>query len=150
MIKGSSLTFSEAESKLAEEDRKSEKWTKHFFDKDDNDPRLYDICLNLDNIGPAVAASIIVGAARGITNGDATIMRKMLSDTALAAEIEARMLDVFPEVQALVTSGRVIVQVKGSLLQEKQIVEKAQDILKEIRGIDSVRISVAPSMYVPF
>jgi len=78
------------------------------------------------------------------------MMRKKLSDMALAAKTEARLLEVFPGVEASANEGEVFVRVQGSILQEKAIVEKASKIMRDIEGIKSARIGVAPSIFVPF
>jgi hypothetical protein len=77
-------------------------------------------------------------------------MRKRLKDMALAAKIEARLLESFTEVEAIADDGNVFVRVQGSILQEASIVEKAGKIMANIEGIRAVRIGVAPSIFVPF
>ena len=140
----------DVERKLLEEDRKRAKWTKLMFNKNEHDPRLYDLCINLHGIGIEAAAKIVVGAAEACVDGNDQSMRKRLSDMALAAEVEARLMDAFPEVQATAADGKIFVQINGSLLQEASIVKKAEAIIKEIEGIKSAYIGVTPSIYVPF
>ena len=120
------------------------------FDKDDKNPQLYDLYLNLKNISLDMAVAIIVDMAKLSLNGNAMIMRKRLKDMALAAKIEASLLESFPEVQAIADDGDVFIRVQGSILQEELIVKKANKIMANIEGIRSVRIGVAPSIFVPF
>ena len=71
-------------------------------------------------------------------------------DLALAAKTEARLLEVFPEVEAVARDGEVFVSVKGSLLQQDMIIERAKNIISEIKDIRSAKIGVSPSVFVPF
>ena len=144
------VTYEEAQKRLVKEDKERVKWTKYLYGKDNHDPRLYDLHLNLHNISLDAAVTIIVGMAQVSTNGHVEMMRKKLRDMALAAKTEAWLLEIFPEVEAVARDGEVFVSVQGSILQEKLIEEKAREIMAKIDGIKTVRIGVAPSIYVPF
>ena len=144
------LSFEEARKRLTRKDRERARWTKQLYGKDDHDPRLYDLYLNLHGISVDAAVTIIAGAAHVSTNGHMEMMRSRLRDMALAARTEAWLLKVFPEVEAVARDGEVFVSVKGSILQEKMIAEKARKIVAEIDGVKTVNVGVAPSIYVPF
>lgn len=144
------LSLKKTQKRLAREDKQRSRWTKQFFDKDNQDPSLYDLYLNLRNISLETAAVVIADTAELSQNGNAMIMRKRLKDMALAAKIENRLLEVFPGVEAVADDGDVLVRVQGSILQEEAIVEKAGKILSAIEGIKSAKIGVAPSIFVPF
>lgn len=144
------LSYEEAQKRLIKEDKERLKWTKYLYGKDNQDPRLYDLYLNLHNINLDAAVTIIVGMAQVSTNGHVEMMRKKLRDMALAAKTEAWLLEVFPEVEAVARDGEVFVSVQGSILQHQLIEEKAREIVTKIDGVKTVRIGVAPSIYVPF
>lgn len=144
------LTFEAAERGLTKEDNKRAKWTRFLYGKDNNDPKLYDIFLNLNNIDEDAAVAIITGTTQVSTNGHHDMMRKMLKDLAMAAEAEARLLTLFPEVEAVARDGELFVSVQGSILQQQLIADKARQIISQIEGVRNARIGVAPSIYVPF
>jgi len=144
------LTYADAKKKLVQEDKERTRWTKYLYGKNNHDPRLYDLYLNLHNISLDAAVEIIVGMTRVSTNGHVELMKEKLKDMALAAKTESRLLEVFPEVEAVARNGVVFVRVQGSILQEKLISEKARKVMAEIDGVKAVRIGVAPSIYVPF
>ena len=144
------LSFKETKKIIIKKEKERSRWTKQMFDKDDKNPQLYDLYLNLKNISLDMAVAIIVDMAKLSLNGNALIMRKRLKDMALAAKIEASLLESFPEVQAIADDGDVFIRVQGSILQEELIVKKANKIMANIEGIRSVRIGVAPSIFVPF
>lgn len=144
------LSSEEAKKRLSQEDKKRAKWTKYLYGNGDHDPRFYDLYLNLHNFSLDAAVSIIVGTAQVSTNGNMELMRKKLRDMALAAKTEARLLEVFPEVEAVARDGEVFVTVQGSIIQEEIIARRARRMISEIEGIRKVSIGVAPSIYVPF
>lgn len=144
------LGYKETRKRLIKDEKERSRWTKQMFDKDNQNPQLYDLYLNLKNISLDTAVAVIVDMAKLSLNGNAMMMKKMLKDMALAAKIEARLLESFTEVEAVADDGDVFVRVQGSILQEKSIVEKARKIMSNVEGIRSVRIGVAPSIFVPF
>lgn len=144
------LTYDEAMKKLIRGDKERAKWTKYLYGRDNRDPRLYDLYLNLHSINLDTAVAIIVGSSQVSTNGHVEMMRNKLRDMALAAKTEARLLEVFPEVEVIAKDGEVFVRVNGSIVQEEMIAERARKIVSEVEGVGSVRIGVVPSIYVPF
>jgi cytidylate kinase len=144
------LPYGEAEKRLLREDNERARWARQTYGKDDHDPRLYDLYLNLHNISRDAAVSIIIGTAQVSTNGNEEMMRKKLRDMALAAKTEARLLELFPELVVVAKDGEVFVSVNGSLLQEERIRERARRMVSGIEGIRKLNIGVEPSIYVPF
>lgn len=144
------LSYEKAKKQLDQKDKQREKWTKYLYGKDNRDPRLYDLYLNLHYINIDAAVAIIIGTAQTLTNHDMEMTRRKLMDLALAAKTEARLLEVFPEVEAVARDGEVFVSVKGSLLQQDMIIERAKNIISEIKDIRSAKIGVSPSVFVPF
>ena len=144
------LNYEEAKKKLIKEDKERERRAKSLYDIANHDPSNYDLSLNLHNISIDKAAAIIVGTAQVSMNGHGDLMMKRLKDMALAAKTEARLLAVFPQVEAVARDGEVFVSVRGSILQEEMIVEKAKRIVSGIEGVKEVRIGILSSEFVPF
>ncbi|MFC1821717.1 AAA family ATPase [Thermodesulfobacteriota bacterium] len=144
------LNYEGAKKRLIKEDKKRERWEKSLYGIDNHDPSNYDLSLNLHNISIDKATAIIIGMAQVSMNGHRGLMMKRLNDMALEAKTEARLLDVFPEVEAVARDGEVFVSVRGSILQEEMIVERAKRIVSGIKGVKEVRIGILSSEFVPF
>jgi hypothetical protein len=144
------LGYEDARKILLRQDKERARWTKYLYGKDNHDPRLYDLYLNLHSIQRNVAVSTIVATARTSRNGHEEMMRRRLKDMALAAKTEAQLLEIFPEVEAVAKEGQVFVSVNGSILQEDKIVHEAREMVSRIEGIEGVSIGVSPTAYVPF
>ena len=143
-------TYGEARKGLLREDNERANWASQMYGKDNQDPRLYDIYLNLHNVSRRAVVSVIIGMAQISENGNARIMRKRLRDMALAAKTEARLLELFPEVEAVAKDGEVFVSVNGSVLQEERIIDRAREMVSGMEEIRKIHIGVKPSIYVPF
>lgn len=144
------LSYKSAKRKLVQEDKKRNKWTKYLCGIDNHDPRLYDFSLNLRNISLEVAVDIVIGTSCLWPKEEMELTKKRLMDMALASRAEAQLREVFPEVSVDARDGQVFVTIQGSILQEEIIIERARRIMSKSDGIQAARISVAPSIYVPF
>ncbi|MBU0513634.1 MAG: cytidylate kinase-like family protein [Proteobacteria bacterium] len=140
----------EARRLIERRDAERKGWTRYLYDRDNHDPELYDIYLNLQGIGVDQAVEIIVNAMKISTNGHMPVMRKMLADRALEAKVEARLLEIFPDVQVQVREGEVFARINASIVQEDMVARKARGAVSDIEGVKAVRVGVAPSNYVPF
>jgi cytidylate kinase len=139
----------QATRRLLEEDKKRREWTKHLYGKDNHDPELYDIYVNLHNISVEKAVRIILDTAGISTNGYGPQMKQRLADLALQARTEALLLEAFPEVTAEAHDGEVFARVSGSIVQSEAISSKAKDVL-EREGITNAHVGVAASGFAPF
>jgi len=140
----------EARRMLKLEDAERKGWTKYLYERDNHDPELYDIYINLQGITIEQAVEIIVNATKISTNGHMPMMRKMLADRTLEAKVEARLLEIFPDVQVQVRDGEVFARINASIIQEEVVARKARGAVEDIEGVKAVRVGVAPSNYVPF
>jgi len=144
------LSYKGAKRKLGQEDKKRNKWTKYLYGIDNHDPRLYDFYLNLRNISLNAAVDMIISTSCLWTKEDMELSKRRLRDMALAARAEAKLREVFPEVSVDARDGEVFVTIQGSILQEELIIERAREIISKNDDFHAVKISVAPSIYVPF
>jgi cytidylate kinase len=140
----------QARRQLDRQDAERRGWSKYLYGQDNRSPELYDIYLNLQGITIDQAAEIIINATKISTNGHMAVMRRMLADRALEAKVEARLLDLFPDVEVQVRDGEVFARINASIIQEEMVSRKARGAVAEIDGVKTVRVGVAPSNYVPF
>jgi cytidylate kinase len=140
----------EARRRLDRQDAERRGWSKYLYGRDNHDPELYDIYVNLKGISMEQAVEIIVSGMKISTNGHLPHMLRMLNDRALEAKVEARLLRVFPDVDVQVRDGEVFARINASLIQEDMVARKARVALDDVEGIKAVRVGVTPSNFVPF
>jgi cytidylate kinase len=140
----------EARRRIDRQDAERRGWSKYLYGRDNHDPGLYDIYVNLQGISIGQAVDIIINAMKISTNGHMPHMLRMLADRALEAKVEARLLQVFPDVDVQVRDGEVFARINASIIQEEMVARKARGAVEDIEGVKAVRVGVAPSNYVPF
>jgi len=144
------LDLEEARKRLIRDDRERDKWTKKMYGIDNHDPNRYDLSLNLHHLSSDAVVATIAGTVQALSPANRGLMIQKLKDTALAARVEARLLEVFPEVEVVARDGEVFVSVKGSIVQEASIRSRAENAAAGIEGVRQLHIGVTPSVFVPF
>ena len=125
---------------LHKSDREREAFTKFAFGVDWDDPGLYDMVLNMDNLSVALAVDTVVRLARSeeiqARSLDAMKSLEMMS---LARRADAALIEAGLPSSSLSVSvlelGKVLLT--GTVLSDSTAT-KAEEALKKVRGIESV------------
>ena len=148
---------------IENEDKNRSNWTRYLYKTDINDPKLYDIVINIGNLTIDSACEIICFAA----NSDAYVMttksKQALEDAAIASHINAALQSIC-DAQISVENGEVHVKVAaqkrrktshmspalenhlGASYQE-DLAEQINKIAYDIPGVKKVFCSIAPPYY---
>jgi cytidylate kinase len=125
---------------LHKSDREREAFIKFAFGVDWDNPELYDMVLNMDNLSVALGADIVVHLARSEEiQARSTDAMQSLEMMGLARRAEAALLEAGFSSAALsvavVQPGKI--QVSG-MVQTESTRTRAEAILKGVKGIESV------------
>jgi hypothetical protein len=150
LMKRQGVSESKAAGRIKREDAVRKAWTRRLYGKDQQDPGIYDVCINLNCIKKEAAVDIILEARKICTNGNLLHTRQRLQDLALEAKVEAKLLEVFPEVEVEVRNGEVFTRINASVIQAQMIQEKAKALLSKTEGITGLNLDVDVSPITPF
>lgn len=132
------LSEFEASRKVDLVDAERERWTKFFYGADVNDPTLYDMVLNLEQLSIEDAAAIVVNATRQPSNTTDDESRGRLRDLALASRIRASLMaddeTAGLELHVEAENGKVKL---GGLLSEAALA-KIAETLKALPGVTMI------------
>jgi len=124
------ISTAKAKRTLTAERRKRDKWTLAAFNRDEQDPALYDLVINLAQIDSDEAVDTIVKAIGYRKFKAMTYSRQSLADLALAAKVKATLSESLTDFRVQARNGRVVVICKA-LKRERQ---KKATVIKEITG----------------
>jgi cytidylate kinase len=125
---------------LHKSDHEREGFIKFAFGVDWDNPELYDVVLNIDNLSVALAADTVVHVARSeeiqarSLNAMESLEMMSLARRAEAALMEAGLFSAYLSVSAL-ESGKI--RLTGTVLSDSTAT-KAAEILKGVKGIEFV------------
>jgi len=134
---------------LHKSDREREAFIKFAFGVDWDNPELYDMVLNIDNLSVALAADTVVHLARSeeIKARSVDVM-KSLEMMGLARRAEAALIEAgFPTASlsvAVVEPGKI--RVTGAA-EGESTKTKVEEVLKRLKGVDSINNQIKVARY---
>jgi cytidylate kinase len=99
----------EALAVIKSEDKRRAQWTRYLYKMDLNDPKLYDIVINIGQLKVRDACDIICAAAHGDTYQTTMESQKAISDQAIISRIKAALQEIC---EADVSSRDGVVHIK--------------------------------------
>jgi len=138
------ITEKEARYLLIKDDEERRKWSMYLYGIDTKDPSLYDIVLHIDNLNVNDAVESLADTARRPCFQTTQESQMMIKDFHLAAKAQAVIFDKFPACEVKCKNGVVCVRIETALSVEKAVVNKVMHILKDVDGIEEVRVNIVP------
>jgi hypothetical protein len=121
---------------LKKDDDERRRWGMQIFGIDTWDPMLYDMVLHIKTLRVGDAVDLISHAAK-LPHFQATPeSQKLLDDLALAAGVEAALVEEIPSAKVEAKDGEVFVSIKGNLSQEEETIAMVQRIAHKVAGVD--------------
>ena len=157
------ISRQEAAAFLAGEDRQRALWTRYLYKVDIENPRIYDMILNIGGLKIIDACNIICAAAKSETFATTPESQGMLSDLAIVSHVKAALKDVC-EAEVKSTDGWVHVQVPAKRIRstgfasprlQRHVRETIQDdltkeivqIVQQVPGVKEVFCDVKRPYY---
>jgi len=146
------LSRDEAAAFLANEDKQRALWTRYLYKVDIENPRLYDMILNINGLKVWDACNMICTAAKSETFATTPESQRAISDLAIVSHVKAVLADIC-EADVQSTDGRVRVQVPAQRIRstgmtsprlQRHVRETIQDdmtkeIVQLVQGVPGVK-----------
>lgn len=133
-----------AAAKIQRIDDTRRKWGRYFYEVDIEDPTLYDLVINVDNMTVENAADLILSTVQLPCFQTTEQSRIKFQDLLLAAKANSALLADFPAASVTSKDGVVSVAIEGTLLQESSYQNRVNDALEGIVGIENVKTEIWP------
>jgi cytidylate kinase len=137
------ISEKEARHILKKDDEERRKWGMYLYGIDTKDPALYDLVLHIDNLKADDAVEILADIAMRPCFQTTRESQMIISDYYVTAKAQETLFDRFPSAQVKCKNGVVFVTIETTLSQEKEVINRIIDILKEkdIDGIKDVKVN---------
>lgn len=133
------LTDEEAIEQIERKDREREKWTRFLYGVDWLDPRLYDLCINLERLEMADAVKLVLEASRSPRFAPTDESLQAMADLVLSSRVKAALAaddrTVSAEVQVRAQAG--VVHLRGRL-RPASLVDAVIEVAEEVPGVERV------------
>lgn len=136
------ISLEKAEKYRAGQLLQRKKWSLAAYGQDETDLSRYDLAINLDQIAPGEAVNTITGAAAYRKFQVMTYSRKCLSDLALAAKVNAVLLQSMTDVRVRSRDGAVVVFTKTIGPQKRKKIAAIKELAGRVDGVGYVEVHV--------
>lgn len=143
-MKREKISADQARYILIKDDAERHKWSMTLYNLDIWDPKFYDMILHLDTMHVDEAVSIILHSIQHSCFQTTPQSRRKLDDLSLSAQVEAALIHNFPKATADARNGNVFVNIRGSLIDEKNISLKVTRIVEKVAGVNKVHVNIVP------
>ena len=143
-MKRENITADEARYILRKDDEERRKWGLALYGKDTWDSSLYDLVVHIKTKTVDDAVSLILHAAQFPCFKTTPESQKKIENLALAAEVNAALVDTYPTSETHAEDGVVSVKIEFPLIQEEQVTKEIKNIARKVDGVKEVRVHVLP------
>lgn len=132
---------------LKKDDEERYRWSHRLYGIDTRDPDLYDMLLHIDRLTVDDAVDIILNTIKKPSFNTTDKSRQMINNLALAARIEAKLINEFPAIKVAADNGNIIADLKGNFEKNEEIILQIEKAVKKMEGVATVQINIIPLVY---
>ena len=129
------------------EQARRKKWSLAAYNRDETDPALYDLMINLNQIDKSEAVYSIISASGYRKFQPITYSTKCLTDLALAAKVRTSLLKSVPDVGVQARDGTVLVYTKAFKQNKIEKIRQIKDLAGQIDGVGCVEVHVTKNLF---
>lgn len=129
---------------LRHDDAERRKWGQHLYGIDTNDPCLYDLVVQINRVTVDDAVDMIRELVKGEQFQTTEESQREIDDLAIAANVQATLMTLTPDVQVSANQGDVVVRTLKGLTQVNAATRSLQDLAKTVPGVG--RVDIIPGL----
>ncbi|MGA9754779.1 MAG: cytidylate kinase-like family protein, partial [Desulfobaccales bacterium] len=135
-MKRENISAAEARHILKKDDDERRRWSIQVFGVDTWDPMLYDMVLHIKSFKVDDAVALILQAVKLPCFRATPASQKILDDQALAARVQAALVEEFPTAKVSAQEGELFVNIKSNLTEEQEVIARVRRIASNVAGIE--------------
>jgi cytidylate kinase len=134
----------EARQILIKDDDERRKWGLYLYGIDTWDPRLYDVVLHIDKLKVDDVVDILINALQRPCFQTTPESERMIHDLAVAAKVEAALVENFPTAKASCKGGVVHLRIDAPRVHERRVNATVKELLGDMEGIQQLEVQIIP------
>ncbi len=119
------------------------RWSLAAFDRDENEPALYDLVVKLSQIETERAVGIIVDTIADRGFQPMSYSRQLLADMAVEARARSVLVQRFPDLRVRFVHGVLVVGITTTRREEEAQAAAIRELGSTVPGIDEIKVEVA-------
>lgn len=150
MAKREGVSEKEARKHIQRDDEQRKKWVKLFYDRDDTDPHIYDLMINVAQVPIDHAVKIIAETAQLRRFQPMTYSLKLIRNLELRYRVKAHLVDIDNDVRVDSENGNVVVYTKAKGRNKTRNVEMIRERVLQLADVKSVDVRVSEDLFERF
>lgn len=131
---------------LKKDDDERRRWSLHLYGTDPWDSRLFDMVLHIKTLSVEDAIEMIIDTVRKPIFQTTAQAHKIMDDLALAAKVQAKLVDLVPKIKVDADDGVIYVGNIGEALKvENKTNVEIKKIAGQIEGVKELKFAYYPS-----
>jgi cytidylate kinase len=118
------------------------RWAVAAFDRDEDDPSLYDLVIKLNQIDLERAVAIVADTVADRAFVPMSYSRKVLADMVVEAKARSLLLKEFPDLKVRLVHGTLEIDATSTRRGEQAHAEAVRELAATIPGVDDVTVRV--------
>lgn len=141
------VTEKEARKQILRDDDKHGKLMKWVYGRDDTDARLYDLVINVSQIGVEKAVEIITSTVKLKKFQPMAYSIRLLKNIELSCRVAAHLIDLDPDIRVRSEGGSVHVYAKASGRGMKKTPEIIKQRALKLPGVKSIEVHMSEDLF---
>lgn len=129
---------------LIKDDEERRKWGMNLYGIDTKDSSLYDVVLHIDNLKTDDAIEILTDIAKRSCFRSTPESMSIINDLYIAAKAQSIISGQIPSAEIKCKNSILFVTIETDLSLEKEVSDKVKNMLKDLEGINEIRVHVIP------
>ncbi len=142
MMEEGGMNEAAAAKALKKEDEARARMAHEIYRKQEDDPTLYDLTINLMQIDIEQAVEIVAEAVQHKRFKPMTFSRKLMKDQVLATQVKAELFSRHPDAQVSADGGQVLVTVPAVRRDQEKKISAVRDLARKVKGVASLKVEV--------
>ncbi|GAB4344886.1 MAG: cytidylate kinase family protein [Candidatus Abyssubacteria bacterium] len=141
------ISEKEARKRILSDDEKHEKLMKWVYGRDDTDASIYDLVINVSQIGVEKAVEIIASTVKLPKFQPMTYSMKLLKNIELSYRVAAHLIDLDPDIRVRSEDGKIDVYTKASGRAKKKNVEIIRERALKLPDVKGVEVHMVEDLF---
>jgi len=143
-VEAEGISEKEARHIILKDDEERRKWSEYLYGINTSDPHLYDLMIHIGKMSTDDAAYVISQTVALDRFKSTPESLQALENLAIAAQVEADLMDLAPDVDVVASNGMVQIHTAALLVEKKGFISDIEAIAKSVEGVEKVTIGVKP------
>jgi cytidylate kinase len=146
-VERENISEDEARKKILHDDDKHAKLMKWVYDTDDTDPSLYDLVLDVSDVGVEKAIEAITSTVKQKKYQPMTYSIKLMKNIELACRVKAHLIDLDSDMTVRSEDGIIHVHTKAAGRAKKKNKAAIEERAAKIPGVAGVEVHMADDLF---